>query len=537
MKRAMFILALGVVLVIPFLLRPARTSGPPADRTVVVITPHNEAIRSEFGLGFQKWYREKTGKTVAVDWRVIGGTSEITRFLESEYLSSFQNHWTHQLGKAWSSDVQGAFANGRLAKDASPAAQEARAEFLASDVGCGIDVFFGGASFDYELQADAGRIVESGLPQLHPDWFVDTVMPPSFAGQPFWDKGGRWFGAVLSNYGMIYNLDSLSRLGVPEPRAWDDLQDPRLIGEVALCDPTKSSSIAQAIENVIQEQIYREWSRLEKTTGRPRADLEAEAVRRGWENGLHLLQRIGANARYFTDSSQKPPIDVQQGNSAVGMCIDFYGRAEEQSARERSGRRRLGYFSPPAGTVTSCDPIALLRGAPHRDVALAFLEYSLSLEGQKLWNFQPGTPGGPQRFALRRLPIRRDFYQHNEFKPYRSDPEIDAYAGENPLVYNPAWTGDIFRETAFVVRVMCQDTHNELVDAWRAVIAAGLPADALAEMGDLSAVSYADARTRIKAALNSKSKVDEVRLANELAGRFRTQYARAADLARRHSQR
>ncbi len=39
--------------------------------------------------------------------------------------------------------------------------------------------------------------------------------------------------------------------------------------------------------------------------------------------------------------------------------------------------------------------------------------------------------------------------------------------------------------------------------------------------------------TEIKRRLDSKDKVDEVRLANELAGKFRAQYVRAGELARR----
>ena len=37
---------------------------------------------------------------------------------------------------------------------------------------------------------------------------------------------------------------------------------------------------------------------------------------------------------------------------------------------------------------------------------------------------------------------------------------------------------------------------------------------------------------RIVPALSSKNKVDEIRLANELAGQFRAQYLKAAELAR-----
>ncbi|HEY8993656.1 MAG TPA: extracellular solute-binding protein [Lacunisphaera sp.] len=536
MKRALIILALVAVVGLPFVFRPQKAVIGKADGSVVIITPHNEAIRQEYAQGFQEWYRAKTGKTVTIDWRVIGGTSEIARFLESEYVSSFQNHWTRKLGQPWSIDVQAAFANARLPKDASPEALAARKEFMASEVGCGIDVFFGGGTFDFIRQADAGRIVDSGLLKLHPEWFTDAVIPQSYTGEPYWDKQGRWLGPVLSGHGMLYNLDSLARLGVGIPHGWTDLTDPRLYGEVAVCDPTKSGSIAKSFESIIQQQIYLEWARQTKETGRSKAETEKTAVAQGWERGLRLLQLIGANARYFTDSSQKPPIDVAAGNCAVGMCIDFYGRYQEQSSGERSGRKRLGFYMPVDGTTLSPDPIALMRGAPNRELAVAFIEYVMSLEGQKLWNFKPGTPGGPGHFALRRLPIRKDFYAQPEFTAHRSDPDVNPYAGETPLVYNAAWTGSLFREMAFVIRVMAIDTHAELAAAWRAINAPGLDSAvhdrALAALTDLSVVNYEQMFSRVKPALNSKNKVDEVRLASELAEQFRRQYQRAAEIAR-----
>ncbi len=538
MKRTLIILALLAVLGLPFLLRPKQAVTGTADETLVIITSHNEALRYEYARGFQAWYRARTGRTIAIDWRVIGGTSEITRFLESEYVAAFENYWTHQLGRPWSMEVQAAFGDPKLVPGPSPGNDSvelaARRAFLESKVGCGIDLFFGGGSYDYIRQADAGRLVDSGIMQLHPEWFRDDVIPQSFTGEPYWDRQGLWVGDVLSSYGMIYNRDSLKRLGIKrEPRDWDFLEDPRLLGEVAMCDPTKSSSIAKAFENVIQQHIYREWARLKRVSERPPASLEAQAVAEGWVSGLRLLQRVGANARYFTDTSQKPSIDVIQGNSAIGMCIDFYGRgAHQTAAMGLDGRSpRIGYYSPPDGTVLSPDPMAELRGAPNPKAALACIEYALSMDGQKLWNFRIGTPGGTGRYELRRLPIRRDFYS-SDFAKYRTDPEVNPYAAESPLIYNGAWTGGIFREMAFVVRVMCQDTHPELVAAWNEIIKAGMPADALAVMGDMSAVSYAEMNGHIKQALNSKDKVDEVRLANELAGRFRQQYLKAAQVAR-----
>ncbi|HSI07084.1 MAG: ABC transporter substrate-binding protein [Rariglobus sp.] len=537
LKQIVIIGALLATLVLPFALRPHKKEGVKVDETLVIISPHNEAIRQEFDRAFVKWYHERTGKTVALDWRLIGGTTEIARFLEGEYTAAFQNHWENKLGKKWSNDVLTGFSNGALPKDASAEAREARAAFMASEVSCGIDLFYGGGSYDFIRQAQAGRLVDSGVLKLHPEWFTDEVVPQAFAGEVYWDKNGLWVGTVLSSFGIIANKDSLARLGMTQsPRAWADLADPRYAGEVALADPTKSGSIAKAFENVIQQQmqrvVFERMSTARYANEEAMKAAEARAVAEGWTAGLQLLQKIGANARYFTDSAQKVPIDVAAGDCAVGMGIDFYGRQQQEAVRRRGADDRITYVAPEGGAVASVDPVGLLRGAPNKAAAVAFIEFSLTMEGQKLWNLKPGVAGGPEYYALRRLPVRKDFYTLPGIAELRSDPEELPYAEQaNRLVYRPEWTGRLFRELAFVMRVMCLDTQPELKRAWQALIAAGMPADALAVFQDVSAVSYEEAGGRIRAALRSKNKVDEIRLANELGNRFRAQYLKTVELA------
>ena len=152
LKKIVIISALIAVVALPFLLRPKRAVSGRADETLVIITPHNEAIRSEFGHAFSAWYYQQTGRSISVDWRVIGGTSEITRFLEGEYSASFQLHWTRTLGKAWSTEVQAAFANGKLPADAKPIEKEARAEFQKTEVGCGSDRCCGAGPYEISKQ-------------------------------------------------------------------------------------------------------------------------------------------------------------------------------------------------------------------------------------------------------------------------------------------------------------------------------------------------------------------------------------------------
>lgn len=536
-KQALLLLALLAVLVLPFALRPAREGRGKADDTLVIISPHNEAIRHEFDRAFVRWYHERTGRTVAIDWRLIGGTSDIARFLDGGYTAAFQNHWVNTLGRRWSNDVLAGFSNGTPSADAPVEAREARASFMASDVGCGIDLFFGGGSYDFIRQAQAGRLVDSGMLKTHPDWFTNEVIPQSFAGEAFWDKDGLWVGTVLSSFGIIANRDGLARLGVSTPHAWADLADPRYAGEIALADPTKSGSSAKAFENVIQQQMQAAVSQRLATarfaTEEARQAAEARAVADGWMAGLTLLQKIAANARYFTDSAQKVPIDVAAGDCAAGMGIDFFGRQQQEAVRRRGADDRVLYIAPSGGAVASVDPVGLLRGAPNRAVAVAFIEFTLSMEGQKLWNLKPGVPDGPGYFALRRLPVRKDFYVIPGIAAVRSDPDALPYAAdEDRLIYRPERTGRLFRELAFVMRVMCLDPQPELKRAWRALIDAGMPTDALAAFQDLSAVDYAATNGRIRAALRSKNKVDEIKLANELGNRFRAQYQRVEELAK-----
>ena len=113
------------------------------------------------------------------------------------------------------------------------------------------------------------------------------------------------------------------------------------------------------------------------------------------------------------------------------------------------------------------------------DVAKEFIAFLMSLDGQKLWNWKLGTPGGPQRYALRRLPVLPQLYAP-EFLPLRSDPEVNPYELAKTFTYHEAWTGRLFRPIAFIFRVMCIDPHDELAEAWRALIEAGFPPEASA---------------------------------------------------------
>ena len=115
LKHGPLLALLAAILLAPILLRPKQRAALGGDaQTLVIITPHNEAIRYEFSHAFEAWYSAKTGHRVHVDWRTPGGTSEIARYIASEYFASFQDYWTRRLGRPWSKTVETSFDNPKI---------------------------------------------------------------------------------------------------------------------------------------------------------------------------------------------------------------------------------------------------------------------------------------------------------------------------------------------------------------------------------------------------------------------------------------
>src|SRR5258705_1139949 len=144
------------------ILAAVRCSGAAAaDNRVVIISPHNEAIRYEFARSFDHWHRLQFGTGATLEWRDVGGTADALRFVQSE--------------------------------------------FAAKPDGIGIDIFFGGGSEPFLLLADK----QLALPYQPPKEILSGI-PQSFNGIEVYDAGHAWYGAALSSFGILQN-----RLGQP----------------------------------------------------------------------------------------------------------------------------------------------------------------------------------------------------------------------------------------------------------------------------------------------------------------------------------
>ncbi len=404
------IIALFVLVVsIPVVFRPTEVKIDDDALKLVIVTPHNEQICYETEKAFNEYYEKKFGRTVIIDWRLPGGTSDIERSLKSQYTN--------------------------LAKDG------------LENEGIGIDLIFGGGNYMYNYVLKPGVTVGNGGETRHVsitvpigdelgDEFIDEIYGDGvIADRRLYDSDGHWWGVVLSSFGIVYNRDVLAMLNMDEPATWSDLADEQYFGWIALADPSHSGSVRVTYESILQ--------------------------RYGFERGLHTLRRVFANARYFSPSSSRVPVDVSAGNAAAGMCIDFYGRYQSQMV---GGGTRVGFIAPANATLVSADPIAVLRGAPHRELAIRFVRFLLTQRGQGIWNFHKGDEFGPKRFELRRLPIRHDMYEKY------FDRMIDKV---NPYDIAKALDDDVpsyFSVVPTLMHSMMMDVHDDLKAAWLTII-------------------------------------------------------------------
>jgi ABC-type Fe3+ transport system substrate-binding protein len=538
LSDSFYVLALLLLLAVPFLLKPAKEAADKSALPLVIISPHNEAVQFEFERAFRQWRLKNGEQDIDIDWRNIGGTSEIARYIDS----SFQ------------------------------AAEKAGLP------GIGIDLFFGGGEYDHSLQAKKGHTVQCGVRERHPELLNESIIPAGFSGEKFYDRDDRWYGCCLSGFGICYNEDFFKTMkagpaAVPAcpssareahpgfakgyaeasalpmqkgraaasmprrlnpPRAWEDLADYRLFEHIALADPTKSGSINKAFEMLIQEQIF---SRL-KETGKTAENAQQVDLAEGWQRAFNLIRQIGANARYFTDSAGKVTVDVAQGNAAAGMCIDFYGRFESETVERNENSTRVKYVMPENGSSISVDPISMLRGAPNRALAEQFIDFCLSVEGQLIWNTRVGRPGGPVRYSLRRLPVRRDLYV-KKYLDNMSDPQALPYEHTGEFIYQSAWTGPYFNIIRTIIKTMCIDTHDELRQAWRSINEAGGPAACPRAMAVFSALPPgAEYGGKLDASAKAiAGKLEEARLMREWTEFFRDQYRKAAEVAEEEGRR
>lgn len=174
-----------------------------SEERLVILSPHWEGIRYEFEEAFKERYLAKTGQSLSFVWLDVGATSQIVRFVESQF--------EHQPS------------------------------------GIGVDLVFGGGTDPYEEFKRKGLLFKQRLP----DQILKDV-PADLNGAPLYDPDFYWYAPTMSVFGIMCNNPVLKRLGLGTPATWEDLTDRRYFSWVSLADPRKSGSAHMGYEIILQ---------------------------------------------------------------------------------------------------------------------------------------------------------------------------------------------------------------------------------------------------------------------------------------------
>jgi ABC-type Fe3+ transport system substrate-binding protein len=172
-------------------------------------------------------------------------------------------------------------------------------------------------------------------------------IPKMVGSYPINDPDGYYIGFAAAGYGIMWNKRYLKAKRIPAPSSWADLEKPVYHGHVGMSAPSRSGTTHLTVETLLQGD--------------------------GWEKGWALWKSIGGNFKTVTERSFGVPDGVNSGDFGVGIVIDFFGLSAN---------------------------IGILKNAPHKDAAAAYIEFLLSPEGQ-------ATLLDPK---IRRLPVNPATY-------------------------------------------------------------------------------------------------------------------------------
>ena len=363
----------------------------------------------------------------------------------------------------------------------------------------GLDIYFGGGAPDHRYLANEGCLQPIQLPeQLLAD------IPQTLGGVQQYDANAGWYGACISSFGILYNAKLLDKINaerpekdrLPVPRRWDDLADPRMRGQTVAAGP-ESSSARASYELMLQ-------------TAGP------------WPAGWKRLLAFWANCQSFTAGASALPSRVHTGQALVATSIDYYAFSEIASA----GPDELKFALPEDGVIFTPDPISVLKGAPHPEMAKRFIEFVLSLDGQALWCLPAGTPGGPKDKTLFRQPINRKAYEKYaaQFPPQLVN--ILDVKGQVTLD-EKLQAARVPHVLPLMMKAAAIDNGDKLRAAWKRIIDKGMPPELMEDFARLPEnLATEDALYRTAAELAAGDAARTEQITQAWTDFFRAKYER-----------
>lgn len=206
------------------------------------------------------------------------------------------------------------------------------------------DVWWGGPGEPHLQAADEGLLDEYRSPklaELH-DWAQRHAEQSKF----------RVSGIYLGALGVGYNTEVLTKKGIPAPKCWADLLDPKFRDEIQVADPSSSGTAYVFLATTVQ--------------------------RLGEEKGFDFLKSLHRNINQYTKSGIAPVKATALGETAVGIAF-----IHDMLTQKLQGAP-IETVAPCEGTGYETGSVSIIKGGKNPEAARRFVDFTLSPEAQNI---------------------------------------------------------------------------------------------------------------------------------------------------------
>jgi len=212
-------------------------------------------------------------------------------------------------------------------------------------------------------------LAEAGNPQADViwGWAVTAMMNPKILAmlEPYKAKGAeklnaahrdpqdRWFAPTGYMGAFCINTDRLAKKGLPMPKSWQDLADPRFKGEVVMPDPNSSGTGYLHVISLLQGM----------------------GEKKGWAQ----LEAVDPNMAQYTSSGSKPCKAARAGEYTVGASLAFTALKSIESGYP------VKMVIPEGGAGYELEASGLMVSSKNKDDARRFLDWTLSKSATDLY--------------------------------------------------------------------------------------------------------------------------------------------------------
>ncbi len=206
------------------------------------------------------------------------------------------------------------------------------------------DIWWGGTGDPHLQAAEEGLSEEYTSPMMSQlqDWAVRQ-----------WEQSKkRTVGVYAGALGYGFNTQLIAKKGIPEPKCWADLLNPKLKDDVQVADPNSSGTSYTMLATMVQLK--------------------------GETEGFDYLKKLHANINQYTKSGAAPAKATSLGETAVGIVFmhDMVTMVVDGGP--------VKVVAPCEGTGYEIGSMTLIKGAKNMPLAKKWYDWALTPAAQEL---------------------------------------------------------------------------------------------------------------------------------------------------------